>query len=77
MVSVFVGAHPVGDGRGTRPASHRTQGGLLQKPSTSMSSPSAANRPQAQYVTRPLRFICREAQVALSDSTPHTAITPR
>jgi hypothetical protein len=28
---IFVGAHPVGDGRGTRPENHRPQGGLLQK----------------------------------------------
>ncbi len=35
------------------------------------------HRGQVQYVTCPLRFICREAQVAHSDSTPHTAITPR
>jgi hypothetical protein len=27
----FVGAHPVGDGRGTRPENHRQRGGLLQK----------------------------------------------
>ena len=51
--------------------------GSYKKPSTSMSSPSAANGSQAQYVTCPLRFICREAQVALSDSTPQTAITPK
>jgi hypothetical protein len=30
-----------------------------------------------QYVTCPLRFICREAQVAHSDSTPHTVIMPK
>ena len=77
MVFVFVGAHPVGDFTHTAKASHLPQGGLLQKPSTSMSSPSAANRSQAQYRACPLRFICREAKVALSDSTPHTAITPR
>jgi hypothetical protein len=30
-----------------------------------------------QYCAKPLRFIWCEAQVALSDSTPHTAITPK
>ena len=77
MVLAFVGAHPVGDGRGTSPASHRPQGGLLKKTIHLHVESIAANKPQVQYVTRPLRFICREAQVALSDSTPHTAITPR
>ena len=30
---IFVGAHPVGDGRGTRPANHRPQGGGSYKKS--------------------------------------------
>lgn len=77
MVLVFVGAQPVGDFTHTTKACHRPQGGFLQKSSTSMSSPSVANRSQAQYVTCPLHFICREAHVAQSDSTPHTTITPR
>jgi len=67
----------VGDGLQSKCHSHRPQGWVPTNTIKPSAEPISSLGSQVQYCAKPLSFIRRDAQVALSDSTPHTAITPR